>query len=358
MKRINKSVIHRVLHFLFAKINKRSAKILTIRFGLEEEKKQSLNKIGLFFGITRERVRQIELGSLSQLKKLNKNNDFNLIIDNVIEIIKKNGGLIREEILAEYLMPELNSIEENKLMFILRCSLKVEFYKSTLKNSSFWSLKEGINRKQVEQVNQFVINQLNEIKKSIKIKSIKKIIDNSEFKDIFRGQNGEKKLVMFLLISKELKRNLIGEWGLKNWSSVSELGNKEKAYLVLRKKQRPLHFKKITEYINFYWIKKKSLPQTVHNELIKDKRFVLVGRGTYGLIEWGMKGGTVKEIIFDLFKKENRFLLAEEIIEYVFTQKTVKKTTILVNLSNKEIFDKNKKGQYFLKDRHKFQKEL
>lgn len=353
MKKIDESVIYRVLHFLFAKINKRSAKILTIRFGLEEEKKQSLNTIGLAFKVTRERVRQIELGALNQLKKSKKNQDFNLIINKAVEIIEKNGGLIREEILAESLMPKLNSIQENKLMFILKCSSKLEFHKSTLKTHSFWSLKDGIDKKQVEKINQFIINQLNEIKKSIKIKSIRGIIENSEFKNVFEEQVGKRKLTMFLMVSKDLKRNLIGEWGLKNWRSVSELGNKEKAYLVLRKKEKPLHFRKIAEYINLYWSKKKSLPQTVHNELIKDERFVLVGRGTYGLIEWGMKGGTVKEIIVDLFKKKNSPLAVDEIIDYVFTQKTVKKTTVLVNLSNKEIFNKNKKGQYSLKDGHK-----
>jgi len=91
------------------------------------------------------------------------------------------------------------------------------------------------------------------------LKSIKKIISESKWSELFSEENGDRKLTMFLLIDKQLKRNLLGEWGIKNWRSVSERGNKEKAYLVLRKKKKPLHFKHITDHINLYWNAKKPL---------------------------------------------------------------------------------------------------
>ena len=114
-------------------------------------------------------------------------------------------------------------------------------------------------------------------------------------------------------------------------------------------KKKPLHFTRIADHINIYWTYKKSLPQTVHNELIKDDRFVLVGRGTYGLSEWGLKGGTVREIIVSLLEKKQDSLHVDEIIEYVFSQKEVKRTTILVNLADQNYFIKRSKGKYFLK---------
>jgi hypothetical protein len=347
MKKINESVIHRSIHFLFKKINKRSAQILTARFGLEGEKK-SLSKIGEELGITRERVRQIESNALKQLKKIKKNEDFNLIIDNSIEIIKKHGDLARGVVLAEELKPKLNQAEENKLMLILNCSPKLAFNKATLKTHSFWSLKNGIGKQDIDKVNNFIIKQFKETKKSIKIKEVKKIIDNSEFVKKFEGETGKKKLTMYMFISKELKRNLIGEWGIRNWKSVSELGNREKAYLVLRKKGQPLHFREIADQINFYWKEKKSLAQTVHNELIKDQRFVLVGRGTYGLSEWGFKGGTVKDIIISFLTEMKNPLPVESIIEHVLEHKKVRKSTIVVNLSNNKYFNKDKEEKYFL----------
>ena len=349
MKKINKEVLDKVLSSLFEDINKRSAEILSARFGLEGDKKQSLSKIGSKFKITRERVRQIEASALKNLQKAKKSEDFKAIVENAIQIMENHGGLSSGSVIAEKMIPKLTQEEENKLMLILSCSKEIVFNKATLKNHSFWSIKNGIDKKQVLKVNQFVVNQLKEIKKSIKIKGIKKQIDASEFASVFGDENGEKKLTMFLLIDKNLKRNLLGEWGIRNWRSVSERGNKEKAYLVLKRHNKPLHFRKITDHINLYWVNKKSLPQTVHNELIKDDRFVLVGRGTYGLTEWGLKGGTVREIIFNLFKEKSDPLHADEVVEYVFSHKEVKRTTVLVNLANQKYFEKNENGKYSLK---------
>lgn len=349
MNSINKEIIDKVLKALLEKVNNRTASILVSRFGLEKEKKDSLNKIGSKLKITRERVRQIEAGTLKQLQKSKKNEEFKFVIEKVVEIIQKNGGLALGSVIAESLMPKISPIEENKLMFILGCSSDLIFNKATLRNQSFWSIEKSLNSKDINKVNQFVINQLNEIKKSIKLKDIKKIISESVWADLFSGENGDKKLMMFLLIDKQLKRNLLGEWGIKNWRSVSERGNKEKAYLVLKKHSKPLHFKVIAEHINLYWTQKKSLSQTVHNELIKDDRFVLVGRGVYGLSEWGLKGGTVREIIINLFKEKQDYLHLDEIVDYVFSHKEVKRTTILVNLADQNYFKKNSEGKYLLK---------
>lgn len=206
--------------------------------------------------VTRERVRQIEANALKQLQKCRKPENFDLVLEDAIEIMKNHGNLSLGNVIAEKLSYNLTQIDENKLMLILSCSPNLVFNKATLGNHSFWSLKDKIDKKQINQVGRFVVGQLREIKKSINIKGVKKIIDASEFAGIFEGKDSEKKLTMFLLINKDLKRSLLGEWGLKNWRSVSERGNKEKAYLVLRKKKKPLHFRKITDHINLYWTSK------------------------------------------------------------------------------------------------------
>jgi DNA-directed RNA polymerase delta subunit/predicted RNA-binding protein len=349
MKKNNQEVVDLVVDSLLNKVNSRSAEILKARFGLEKEEKKSLSMIGKKLGITRERVRQLESNALKKIKKSKKNQEFGLIMENVLEIIDKYEGLVLEDVLAEAVFPGISQIDENKLMFVLSCDSKLVYNRSTLKNKSFWSLKNGLKKEKINKVNKLIFDYLNKNKKSIKIKEALKVILESEFKNDFIEKNAKDKLKMFLLISKDLKRNLLNEWGIKNWRSVSERGNKEKAYLVLRKKNKPLHFRVITEHINLYWKKKKSLPQTVHNELIKDDRFVLVGRGTYGLSEWGLKGGTVKEIIVNLFKEKPNPLHVDEIVEHVFSHKEVKRTTVLVNLSNQKYFVKKDKGQYFIK---------
>ena len=48
---------------------------------------------------------------------------------------------------------------------------------------------------------------------------------------------------------------------------------------------------------------KKAHVATTHNELIKDPRFVLVGRGLYALAEWGYMSGVVRDVIKKILEK-------------------------------------------------------
>lgn len=50
-------------------LNPREKKILTMRFGLEDGRTHTLEEVGREFGVTRERIRQIEAKSLQKLKK-------------------------------------------------------------------------------------------------------------------------------------------------------------------------------------------------------------------------------------------------------------------------------------------------
>ena len=94
--------------------------------------------------------------------------------------------------------------------------------------------------------------------------------------------------------------------------------------------------------------KKQANMQTVHNELIKDSRFILVGRGIYALKEWGYKEGTVKDIIASVLKKENEPLSKNKIVEEVLKQRMVKKNTIVLTLQDKNLFQRVEKGTYKL----------
>ena len=95
---------------------------------------------------------------------------------------------------------------------------------------------------------------------------------------------------------------------------------------------------------------KKTHIATTHNELIKDKRFVLVGRGIYGLLEWGYHEGVVRDVITQILKREGP-LTKEEIIDKVLKERYLKKNTILVNLQNSPDFTKDDRGLFHLKNK-------
>jgi hypothetical protein len=86
----------------------------------------------------------------------------------------------------------------------------------------------------------------------------------------------------------------------------------------------------------------------VHNELIKDSRFVLIGRGIYAMREWGYQEGTIKNVIKDILSKSEKPLGKEEILEKVMKIRKVKKATVMINLNNKREFAKNN-GLYCIK---------
>ena len=88
--------------------------------------------------------------------------------------------------------------------------------------------------------------------------------------------------------------------------------------------------------------------ETVHNELIKDPRFILIGRGIYALSEWGYEPGVVADVITEVLKKSPQPLSRERIIDDVLKKRIVKKNTILVGLSNKKLFKKVGKNLYTL----------
>ena len=114
----------------------------------------------------------------------------------------------------------------------------------------------------------------------------------------------------------------------------------------MRKHGTPLHFREVADAISKTFDKRTHYA-TTHNELIKDPRFVLVGRGMYALAEWGYKKGTAREVISDILKKEGP-LSKEGVITRVMKERYFKKNTILVNLVNPKYFKKNKNGLYTL----------
>ncbi|KKK99668.1 hypothetical protein LCGC14_2630410, partial [marine sediment metagenome] len=176
-----------------------------------------------------------------------------------------------------------------------------------------------------------LIAQLKKIKKPLPVKKLKTSLR-------------EKALTALLMASKKIQQNEDGLYGLSTWAEINPRGIKDKAYLVFKKTNKPLHFREVTKLIE------NSHVQTVHNELIKDSRFVLVGRGTYALSEWGYYPGQVKDVILNILKEAKRPLAKNEILKEVLRQRIVKENTILLNLNNKNHFLKNSKGKYTIKE--------
>ena len=163
-------------------------------------------------------------------------------------------------------------------------------------------------------------------------------------KDISEKYRDEEIAKRWLSMSKSVAKNPLGEWGKATSPNIRTRGVKDYAFLVMRRHGSPMHFKEVADAITKTFGKKTHYA-TCHNELIKDSRFVLVGRGMYALAEWGYKAGIAREVIQDILKREGP-LSKEDVVTKVMKERYFKKNTILVNLVNPKFFKKNKAGLY------------
>ena len=311
----------------------RTRSVISRRFGLDGEpqigkvkKMESLESIGLNYGITRERVRQIEKDGLLRMR--DQVGRYKNVVSKLEEKMMDFGGLKKEDLYLESV-----GGEEMKNHIFLLLSVSEPFYRFSENKDfhSFWSMD----------VSHF--DYASETVRSIKEMLYKK----KEPLTIEHCANmitvAPPKINSYLEISKDIHLNEEGVFGLKHWPEINPRGIKDKAYLALKKHGKPLHFTKTASLIGA-----STLPQTVHNELIKDPRFVLVGRGIYALREWGYEPGEIREVIRRTLSEADRPLDKKEIIDEVLKKRIVKENTILQNLSNKEYFKRSPDGRYLL----------
>jgi predicted Zn-ribbon and HTH transcriptional regulator len=169
-----------------------------------------------------------------------------------------------------------------------------------------------------------------------------------QMEELHEVYKSKEMLNKYLSLSKILGKNQMGEWGKRTSPNIKTRGVKDYAYLVVRKANKPMHFREVSREI-FAEFKKKAHVATCHNELIRDPRFVLVGRGIYGLREWGHSGGIVRDVIMEVMNKAGKPLTKNEIIELVKNERVVKENTVLVNLQNPKFFDKTEDGKFSVK---------
>ena len=165
-----------------------------------------------------------------------------------------------------------------------------------------------------------------------------------ELKNVAEQYKNEEIARRWMSVSKKIGKNPLGEWGPADSQNIKTRGIKDYAFLMMRKHGSPMHFREVAKAIQDTFGKKTHIA-TTHNELIKDDRFVLVGRGYYALSEWGYKPGVVRDVIKDILKKEGP-LTKEDVIDRVLKERFLKKNTILVNLQNPKYFKKLEDGKY------------
>jgi hypothetical protein len=325
---------------LLSELGERALDVVSNRFGLTPDaERKTLESIGQKYGITRERVRQIENAALGSIRKSDMFEEHEGSFTELQSIIQDLGGIVSEKEILSHVAKD--SAAQNHVHFHMVLADQFTDHRENEHFKKRWSV-DG-------EVTDAVHDALGNLYKSI---SLDELLTENELISRFAEHltetaqevRDQEIVKRWLKLSKRIDSNPLGEWGRAESKSVRVRGVKDYAFLVMRRHGSPMHFREVAESITEIF-GKKTHPATTHNELIKDERFVLVGRGLYGLREWGYKPGVVSDVIKGIIEKDGP-MTKEDVVEKVLKERYLKRNTILVNLQNPKKFKKTKDGLY------------
>jgi len=353
---LTKKPINELMEELLVKCrNKRSTDVIKRRYGLTNGEKETLQEIGDFYGVTRERIRQIQALTLRRMKRL-ENDPRNYLIEIAEEILYEHDGIINDEeadkflklkcpALSAYgsslfdLFGDLNWIQRYEIgdiviyspyFTVIPLNQLSEFIFKILKNSEGGMNTFGIADK-INQLNKLWVenNRFNPLtflwkycRIDPRIEEIIKTNDNP-LSSVFRIYSSGRAVISWIFLMSK----------------------------VLENEQTPMHFTEISYKVNEL-IKesgKKIEVRRAHAVLIENKAFAHSGvKGTYGLTAWGFRKETTPELVEECIKKAGFPLHWKQIFEYVSKYKNTKPANIVSILEFNKRFKKIKNGIYGL----------
>ena len=321
----------------------REREIITRRFGLKGQR-ETLEQIGEMLSITRERVRQLEKAILIRLQISAEENQIpelaaaeKLLVRNLTEM----GRVAKLSSIADKVYGRKTSPSERMgIYFIATFAKNLTIVEENDKYYAAIGIAEYGNSRTIRERVDAIVGIIKANKQPMTIDELDEKLDY-EHPDHIKAIASVSKLLA----------TLNNVWGLAKWPAVNPKNIRDKIYVVLEAKKEPMHFSDIAKAIKESSFKRRNVTvQAIHNELIKDSRYVLIGRGIYALSSWGYKKGTISDIINSILAKSEKPLTREEIVKQVLKVRKVKETTILLNLQNKKLFKKTGKNAYTLAD--------
>lgn len=335
--------LHELIQSLLIVLSEKEKYIIKNRFALETEK-QTLEEIGDHFGLTRERVRQIEKTALRKLERNAQNTNIKILTEFAKALLDKEGGVASDRFFKDLLMRILPNVSEQEIQDLhlaLSLDSDIHFEPNTLKYHPYWrsiSVSEDLIKKTA-------LLATKTLQKSKHVLKIDKITE--KINEALKTPLPENTVANILRIAKDCKFTENGI-GLYSWRHIHPRTLRDKIFFIFHREKKPLHFEKIAELIHTGKFDEKHVnTQAVHNELIRNDNFILIGRGIYALKDWGYKTGTVSDVLSEILA-DGKPRSREEITKEVLSQRHVKAITIYLNLKNKDQFVRIGRDKYTL----------
>lgn len=335
--------LHELVENLLIVLSDKEKYIIKNRFALESNK-QTLEEIGQHFGVTRERVRQIEKTALRKLERNAQNTNIKILTEFAKALLEKEGGVTSDEhfkALLLKILPNITHQEIQDLHLALSLDSEIHFESNTLKTNPYWRTTQ-FSEAWVSKVGAQGIKILN---KNKHVMSSEKLAE--KINEALNSELNPNVITNLLRVTKEYKFTEEGI-GLYSWRHINPRTLRDKIQYIFNREKKPLHFEKIADLIREAKFDQKSANiQAIHNELIRNDTFILIGRGIYALKDWGYKTGTVSDVITEILA-DGTPRTREEITKAVLDQRHVKTITIYLNLKNKSQFARIGRDKYTL----------
>ena len=336
--------IQDTFEIILSSLVEKERSVIERRIGLKWER-ETLQEIGDTYGITRERVRQIEDVGIKKIGRIMRTSPLMQIQESGEKILQMHGGIMTRDRLISAIIADIGiegAINHNIIDVLLQADYNLQRSKPQLGTNTYFHFAE-VTKKMVESVHKEalkILKKKGDIMESAALYEAIHLALFAQFGNLWHVVL-DSIMDIFLDIVKWEEKYV----GLEKWKILNPATLKDKAIYVLKKNKEPLHFLDIASAITEKFGEPVKI-STIHNELIRNGEFILIGRGIYVLKEWGYKDGTVLDVILEIFKKATGPLSTEEITSRVLKVRQVKVTTIYMNLQNKKHIERVGRNLY------------
>lgn len=317
---------------LLGLLSKKEKDVIERRFAIGHTNRETLDRIGKRYSVTRERIRQIESVAIQKLIRISQDKSIRVLHDLAQQTLADHGGAMFEDLLISEMLKHIDEpskVDINSLKFTLKVSRSVQKQEKNQFHRTFWHTQEttaAVVKAAMKDVKKFLSQQKT-------VQSFEKI------NEALQDKHPEALLRSAMHIDWNLMEVETGAWGLKSWRFINPRSIKDCIQIVLKNNEKPMHFSDIMQAITAdFPDRKKVTPQASHNELIRHDEFVLVGRGLYGLREWGLAAGTVCDLIRSVLIENGGSMKRQDIIQKVLDKRDVRLGTISLSLQKYPFF--------------------
>lgn len=311
---LKETTLEKIINSLLSYIpHEKDRKVIRLRFGLDGRGQRTLQQLGDWLGVTRERISQLGKRSIDRLKKGTRDGLVRSLYISIEDEMRIRGGLMSVTQIGEHItdLMDVGEVDQDGAVSLL-LSLEPDHFVEIQKRKR-WGLK-GAPLNLVKPITQEIVKILQAVHAPLPQTGLMDRLTQKEWYAQLedKDQLSTKLIIACLSTDDRFEETEDGQWGLTRWRKKRT----DEIVMALRKLGKPSHHTEIARITN------EMLPPSLRtsNRNIyaqlqqKSNLFVWVGPGTYGLAEWGLKRPRFYvDIAAELLEQQGEPLAFEEI---------------------------------------------